>query len=353
MAIAIDHDKALAAMEACWSDSNTAQPLDQGIRSSIDALLDAPDVTFKYILVTGTLAKLCNAKAHPRALQASSSLEGAYDARSLCHNVIVGFEKDKGNLFGLSNEPFVNKPARHPEHDKSNPQIRNKIGSSHLHKVLEWVRVSEPEKVKSTLVYILRFAKEHAQKETVISQRHGTNLVSTVRFARQCLLESDGGSRLVAVWAAIQSLLCVDCEVRVLSPNAADTFTGAAGDVEVFYKNTLISVSECKQRPLTCDDVKHGIKKANRHSVSEYLFITTDGIKDGHAAEINAYINSVSGVDVTLFELNRDAGFIISLLNPMKREQFPTLVVSYLRQMRHFAPANNVAEIWNKISKGT
>jgi hypothetical protein len=103
----------------------------------IENVLGASDVTFKYILVTGYLAKYVNPSAHARAIQVGSSLTGAYDARSLCHRVVVGFEKSKGNLFGLSNEPFVNKPARHPEHDGDNAQLRNKLGAKTLHNALE------------------------------------------------------------------------------------------------------------------------------------------------------------------------------------------------------------------------
>jgi hypothetical protein len=89
----------------------------------IENVLGASGVTFKYILVTGYLAKCVNRAAHARAIQVGSSLTQAHDARSLCHKVVVGFEKSKGNLFGLSKEPFVNKPARHPEHDGDNTQL--------------------------------------------------------------------------------------------------------------------------------------------------------------------------------------------------------------------------------------
>ena len=79
------------------------------MKAAIDGVMSASDVTFKYILVTGYVAKATNPKIHARAIQTGSSLRESYDARSVCHKAVVPFEKTKGNLFGLSNEPFVNK----------------------------------------------------------------------------------------------------------------------------------------------------------------------------------------------------------------------------------------------------
>ena len=89
-------------------------------------------------------------------------LTGAYDARSLCHKVVVGFEKSKGNLFGLSNEPFVNKPARHPEHDGENTQLRNKLIARQLHEALELAQTASAAEVNLGLVHILRIGAAHA-----------------------------------------------------------------------------------------------------------------------------------------------------------------------------------------------
>src|SRR4051794_30739498 len=124
MALVVDHLKAQKQLEIAWKATEEVKAPPR-IAQLIDVILGASDITFKYLLVTAFLAKSVNPRIHARAIQAGSKLDGAYDARSLCHGVVVGFEKSKGNLFGLSNEPFLNKPARHPEHDGTNPQIRN------------------------------------------------------------------------------------------------------------------------------------------------------------------------------------------------------------------------------------
>ena len=124
MSVNVDLGAAKAALDKAWAEVSSNSRPPAAMAQLIEKVLRASDVTFKYILVTGYLAKCVSPSAHARAIQVGSKLTGAYDARSLCHKVVVGFEKSKGNLFGLSNEPFVSKPARHPEHDGSSKFTR-------------------------------------------------------------------------------------------------------------------------------------------------------------------------------------------------------------------------------------
>jgi hypothetical protein len=109
MALAVDLEQARKFLESAWGKIDSAASAPPDALSAIQEILTAKDVTYKCILITGLLGKRVNPHVHPRALQARSSLPGAYDARSLCHGVVVSFEKTKGNLFGLSNDPFLNK----------------------------------------------------------------------------------------------------------------------------------------------------------------------------------------------------------------------------------------------------
>ena len=106
MATTVDHDVALKALNRAWNDGESKDRPPARMQQLIEQVLGATDVTFKYILITGYLAKYINPSIHARALQVGSKLSEAYDARSLCHKVVVSFEKTHGNLFGLSNEPI-------------------------------------------------------------------------------------------------------------------------------------------------------------------------------------------------------------------------------------------------------
>lgn len=277
MTTTVDQDSALKALNRAWSERQSKARPPARMQQLIEQVLAATDVTFKYILVTGYLAKYVNPSVHARALQVSSKLKDAYDARSLCHKVVVGFEKTKGNLFGLSNEPFVNKPARHPEHDGKNPQLRNKVIAQKLHDALEAANSGKAENVYLGLVHILRVGAQYADDQKEARSKARVNLSAVLEFIDVFLQETDGGSRLVGIWGAIMTLISESGKISVTSPNAADEFGGTAGDVQIFYNETLVAASECKHRPLNLDDVKHGIKKALEKGVSEYHCIIAAG----------------------------------------------------------------------------
>lgn len=85
------------------------------VGEEIKSVLNGTHKTYKYVLVNGLLAKAVNKEIDALSLQAGDESDGAYDARSLCHKVLVPFEREvMPNSLGGSNEPFLNKPARFP-----------------------------------------------------------------------------------------------------------------------------------------------------------------------------------------------------------------------------------------------
>lgn len=91
----VDHSNALEALNQAWRDRPLNDRPPPRMQQLIEQVLAATDVTFKYILVTGYLAKYVNPSVHARALQVGSKLKGAYDARSLYHKVVVVFDISK------------------------------------------------------------------------------------------------------------------------------------------------------------------------------------------------------------------------------------------------------------------
>lgn len=354
MSVNVDHGAAQVALDRAWAEIGSDSSPPARMQHLIENVLNATDVTFKYILITGYLAKVVNPKAHARAMQVGSHLRGAYDARSLAHKVVVGFEKSKGNLFGLSNEPFVNKPARHPEHDGENTQLRNRLGAKLLHGALEEAQSRTPAEVYLGLVHILRMGAKQAASQKQVNVTTQVNLPKVLSFIKRFLEETDGGSRLVGVWGAFQALLSENGEIKVYSPNASDFFGKTSGDVEVYYDGVLVSASECKQRPLNLDDVSHGIKKALEKNVPEYLFIISAGIAEGQEAEIGEELRKHSTeVDSTVIDIWIHGRLMAYLLNPERRGKFGVTVVELLRRMRKFESANEAATLWNDLTSQT
>jgi hypothetical protein len=346
----VEQLKAKQALEDAWKnieDKTISPPAD--VAKSLESILSSSELTFKYILVTGILAKYVNHKVHSRALQAGSQLSGAYDARSLCHHVVVPFEKTKGNLFGLSNEPFLNKPARHKEHDKSNP-VRNKYLAAILHDVLEYANSTSRKDLFKILVHILRVAQEYAS--TVISVSFDTepNYLRVINFVNIFLAKADGGSRLVAITGAFIELLNQDFDVKIYPPNVPDKFAETAGDIEIWNEKMLISATECKHRPLTLEDIRHGIRKAKDRKVTEYCFVFAEGLDRTQESDINSeIIEERKNLDVILIDIYEAMKAWASALNPARRIIFGDKVVKILREIRQFDTANTAANVWNEL----
>lgn len=106
----IDFKTAYLVLERALAE---AEPLDDDIAKTINIVLTGTHKTYRYILVNALLAKATNEKVNALSLQKGDGKGGKFDARSLCHKVIVPFEKlELPGCLGDSNEPFLNKPAR-------------------------------------------------------------------------------------------------------------------------------------------------------------------------------------------------------------------------------------------------
>ncbi len=96
----VDHHDASAVMEQAWNDIGNAAIVSRpALRIAIEEVMGmgSGSKSLKYLLLTGIVARAVDPNIHPRAIQAASKLSGAYDAASLCKQVIVEFERTKGN----------------------------------------------------------------------------------------------------------------------------------------------------------------------------------------------------------------------------------------------------------------
>lgn len=350
--VSVDHAAAGRILHAAWrqiGDRSIVPP--PSLAAKIESVIEAKDVTYKYILVTGLLARSVNDAVHPRALQTGSTLVNSYDARSLCHDVVVPFEKTKGDLWGLSNEPFVNKPARHPEHRKDNPQLRNAKGAEWVHDVLEYAAKRTPEEVFPLLIHCLRLGKHRADSQLRAQVQAKTTLDRVVAFVQRFLAESDGGTRLSAVTGAFVRLINHGFLVRVYPPNFSDRFARTAGDVEMSQDEQLLSAFECKHRPIKLDDIRHGITKARARRVAEYWFVIAAGYAAGQQTAIHREAATAKReIDVHLCGIRDVVDQWAALLNPVRRGEFGNAVVTILRDdMKRANVANEAAELWNSI----
>ena len=101
---------------------------------AVNLSTNSPTKTYRYVLPTQVLSKLADSSLDSRCLQASRGGYGAFDARTVAHEVIVPFDQQNENVLGGSQEPYVSNPLRVSEVSAINRGAqKNKLGWDQLY----------------------------------------------------------------------------------------------------------------------------------------------------------------------------------------------------------------------------
>lgn len=321
----------------------------------IKEVIHGEQLTYKYILLTAALAKVVNPRIHYRALQKGSKLQGAYDARSIAHSVVVPFEKSHGERLGGSNEPFLNRPARYREFDLSN-RDRNRSAQKRLYSLLENCQVySTKDKTlpKAVLRQVLKemFSLQPTKREFQVPPVQ-ISLRATVQIVDEFLRVSGSGERLVAVCAAAFASMCEmsgeRLQVRAYPVNWPDKFAKTAGDIEFYMDGKIVQAAESKDKPISESDVRHCQTKAKRYGITEYIILNGAGIVSTDKLAITKFIESQlkEGINLYLLKVPQQLFSYFVYLGEQGRKLFLTKVGNCLNEIKA-TPDNK--EAWQQL----
>lgn len=215
--------------------------------------------SYRYVLPTQLVAKIADPGVDARSLQASHGVEGAFDARSVAHNVIVPFDSANDNVLGGSPEPYVNNPLRvaavTPDYAQAQ---KDRSGWSDLCRILEAVErtgdAGFTERVfRQVLVEIHRRLGEVRVSYPVPFR---ISLDRTMDLIARFLDEQSGGDRAQAVAAALFWMIGKRFGLyrRVVRAaiNTADAASGLAADLECLSEDgEIVLAVEVKDKGLT------------------------------------------------------------------------------------------------------
>lgn len=256
--------------------------VDDDIGKLIEKVLRGSHKTYKYILVTALLAKSTNQEIDPLSLQAGDKSEGAYDARNLCHEVIVPFErKYYPNSIGGSNEPFLNKPARFPRLSEDNA-VRKGNDKEILKTVigiLSSIKTSESAfcYLQSAIFNIAQISKEEADKYQLpdldIPQ---AELPQTILdYITEITNQSCDGEICPLVVSALEYLY-YNGRYKVMphKVNESGSSSKEIGDIDIYTSSDqLLSSIEVKDKDFSKEDVEFAIHKFASEEISKSLFV--------------------------------------------------------------------------------
>ena len=309
----VDHHSALLILEKASKEaSEDGFVPGSRLKDAVSTIISGTHLTYKYLLATGLLAKATNADANPLVLQAGADAPGAYDARSLCHKVIVPHENRllNGGL-GNSNEPFLNKPARFTMIALTNAvragNDRRTLNT--LHEALS--SVGSQREAYSTLRDLVYFARSQSKSQ---HEELSASLDSAVggreqiaAFLTNLISVSVHGETSVLATAATLWILGrsrgKDWSVDVHPVNESGSSANEISDIDIRDNGELILSAEVKDKDFNMHDVEHAIEKVAQIGFNTMHFICgpRGKLKGGDVETLRGFAR---GYQVELYLLN-------------------------------------------------
>lgn len=287
--------------------------------------------TYRYVLPTQILSKCVDSTLDCRSIQVSWSKKGAFDARSVAHDVIVPFDRSNHNVLGGSPEPYVNNPLRCPAViPEYRGKQKNQTDWDKLIIVLDAVQ-SEDNVEFTKNVFDQVLYEIYKLLSSVIVTYPTPNRISldnAIVLITEYISVKSGGERLEAVSTALFKIISEKFglfdEVKREKINTADASSGMVADIECKLRGKTVLLIEVKDRNLTLTQLDSKLDKARSERISEILFLAENGIDKSKEKEIAEKIRHefTSGQNIYISNLLDFCKGILMLLGEKGRVEF-------------------------------
>jgi len=253
-------------------------------------LIKSTHKTYKYVLVNGLLG--ATGGNNPLVLQKGSTLPNAWDARSLCHKVLVPFERSAmDSKLGGSNEPFLNKPARFTELAITNA-VRGGNDKKALEALIQIFSIDEIYDFSFDLLKFALFTIRQVEPAQIIATLPDTNDIFDC--LNSILASPCDGESMVFVSGFLLSVLYEGFDIICHPSNQSGSSSKEVGDIDVFSNGKIRIAVEVKDKAFTLADYQHASKKAKEAGLANYIFISRfNYILDFSNENDGAYLNMV------------------------------------------------------------
>jgi hypothetical protein len=280
-----------------------------------------------------------------RSLQAHSELDGAYDARSLCHKVLVPFEKNEmqGRL-GASNEPFLNKPARFPEVSLENAvrKGRDRDMLEKLYGVLERLNKASSNQIFEAFLYGI---KATLNRPTLLANEISfppINITQAdiIHLIFEYLTNCSGGETAASAYGALLRLLETPSgnRVKIHPANQAGSSSNEVGDIDVYNENILLYAVEVKDKIFSGTDIDHAIQKVKEYGNGRLIFAmgmnASASPTEINVIERKAQEHASNGFDISFVRIDEQIQQFLGYANYSQRLEFVKEIAVILDEMR-------------------
>lgn len=242
-------------------------------------LLESTHKTYKYIFVNALVAR-ASANVNPLSLQKGSELPRSWDARSLCHKVLVPFERDflDGRL-GSSQEPFLNKPARVKELSLRNPVRKGKDTQALtiLIELLGSLKGADDsfKLLTVSLQYILEIPPQRIDLHNLSTASNDIH-----QLLNELICEGVHGEALLfAVALCLTPVAALKkCDVKYHPSNQSGASSNEVLDIDIYYggNSTPVLSIEVKDKKFGLNELSHSVDKCLAHGVYCMIFVSKE-----------------------------------------------------------------------------
>jgi hypothetical protein len=278
MPVYIDHSYAQEIMLEAYRSNCSKNDF---ITDGITQVLYGTHKTYKYVLVNGILAKATSNEANPIALQAGAPINGAFDARSLCHKVLVPFERDfLSNILGGSNEPFLNKPARFTHLSKNNA-VRKGNDQEILNLLIKLLSsIASSEDAKDYLACIFTTLNKQINEKVSVFEcvcGYKPTLIKIYEFSLRFVKVSFEGETSALIVGTLEKLFYEysnnNYKVFVHKINQSGSSSREIGDIDIYNGNEYLYSIEVKDKIFNEYDLEHAFNKVFTNNGQKAAFV--------------------------------------------------------------------------------
>jgi len=263
---------------------------DIDLRQAISYSLNCREKAYHYVLLTQLLAKADDPKRDCRALQEQAPVEGAFDARSIAHEVSVDFERrELDGALGSSPSPYLINSVRTPLLDANDPKRRKDTeGWRRVCQVASEVEIRQSPNFTASVFrqVLLEIYRKLGASRIKYDVPLRASLAQTLHAIRSFTAAKSGGDRPLAVTAALFETIgnrtsLFDPAIRRGKINASDESSGQVADIEcVNAKGDPVLAIEVKDKTVTVSDLEEKLPATRKRGVKEVFFVSAHEKKE-------------------------------------------------------------------------
>ena len=280
------------------------------ISDAISRSVNSKTLTYRYVLPTQILAKVVMPALDCHSIQAGSGLQGSFDARSLCHRVIVDFDRENDSVLGGSKEPYLNNPLRIPAiRTEYRTAQKDKVGFDDLLRVLDFIEEHSECALPALRVVLLSISERLRCTSLTYPVPNRVSLAQCCQVVSAFVAERTGGMRLqtvcVALFRCIGQAFGAFSAVEAANINAADSSTGSAADLECKDdEGNVVLAVEVKDRQLALRHALDKLPGARSKGIRELIFLVQGGIAPAETESVKDLIDRefVTGQNIYVCE---------------------------------------------------